>query len=117
MTNVYTPKVTAAAGAQYDIELGRWGWLAPRVDYSFRSAVQTEYVNEAIGVISSVGLVNVRLAWQDESRVWETALSVTNLTDKFYYQAKQILSSPVYNVGSGTPGLPREVMFSVKRSF
>ncbi len=117
MTNVFTPKVTAAVGAEYDIDLGHWGLLAPRVDYNFRSAIQTEYVNEAIGAIGSLGLVDARLAWQNEDRAWEAALSVTNLTDKFYYQAKQILSSPVYNVGSGTPGLPREVMFSVKRSF
>jgi iron complex outermembrane receptor protein len=117
MTNVYTPKFTAAAGVQYAFEIGGDGTLTPRIDYSYRSKIQTLFVNDPLGEIGALGLFNARLTWEDARRDWQAALSVTNLADKFYYQSKQVLTSPVYNVGTGTPGLPREVEVTIRRRF
>ncbi len=117
MTNVYTPKVTAAVGVQYEIGLGGAGTLTPRLDYTYRSKIQTQIVNEPLAEIDPLGMFNAKLTWRNPDRTWEAAVSVSNLADKFYYQSKFVLSSIVYNVGTGTPGLPREFQFTVKRSF
>ena len=117
MTNVYTPKVTLALGAQYEIDLGSAGSLTPRIDYTYRSRIQTQIVNEPLAQIDALGLFNAKLSWRDAKKTWEASVAVSNLADKFYYQSKFVLSSIVYNVGTGTPGTPREVTFTVKRSF
>jgi iron complex outermembrane receptor protein len=97
--------------------MGTAGTITPRIDYSFRSKVQVAFVNDPLTELSSLSLLNARVAWQNADKAWEAALAVTNVTDRFYFQSKQVLTSPTYNVGSATPGLPRELVFTVKRSF
>jgi len=117
MTNIYSPKVTAALGVEYETAIGGYGWLTPRLDYSFHSEEQTLFVNDALSALDAVGLLNARVAWKDHTKAWEVALAVNNVTDKFYYQSKQFLESPVYNVGSGVPGLPREEVLTIRHTF
>ena len=102
---------------QYEFNVGTAGTITPRIDYSYRSKIQVAAVNEALTELDSLGLLNARVSWQSAHKDWEAAIAASNLTDKFYFQSKQVLSSPVYNVASGTPGPPRLIVFTVKRSF
>ena len=117
MTNVYTPKWTAAAGIQYAVSLGSAGTFTPRVDLSYRSEIQTEPVNRPISSIEPRTLLNASLAWQSADEDWEVRLSVTNLTDKFYYNSKFLLPDAPYFVGVGNLAPPRSFMFTIKRKF
>jgi iron complex outermembrane receptor protein len=117
MTNAFSPKWNGSAGLQYAFNIGGAGTITPRIDYSYRSKMQTAAVNEDLTELNSLWLLNARVSWQNADKGWEAALAATNLTDKFYFQSKQVLSSPTYNVASATPGLPRLFVFTVKRSF
>jgi len=67
--------------------------------------------------IKAYTLVNGRLAWSSPGKSWEASLECQNLTDRLYYSSK---GDGTYNGGGyafGTPGLPRTVMFNVKRTF
>lgn len=117
MQNIYAPKLTASAGTQYTIELPNGSSLTPRVDYSYRSEIWTLPVNDPGNRIGGRGLANARLTWQDSSQVWEAALAITNLTNKFYYISENPNLGAPYFANIGTPGRPREYFFTVKRSF
>jgi len=56
------------------------------------------------------------LAWKEASGKWESALELTNITDKWYLMSK---GDAFANAGSvdGQPGRPREWALTVKRKF
>ncbi|SFG30261.1 iron complex outermembrane recepter protein [Novosphingobium sp. CF614] len=117
MTNVYTPKWTAAGGIQYTADLGGTGSLTPRFDVSYRSRVEGDAVNVAASSLTPRTLLNASLLWSNDSEDWEAKLAVTNLTDKFYYQSAYAQPSAPYFAAVGIVGEPRRVMFSIKRRF
>lgn len=117
MTNVYTPEWSGNAGIQYDIGLGAVGILRPRLDYSYRSSIQTEAVNAAVSSIAGRGLFNAKLTWLSADGDWQVNFSVLNLTDKFYYNAKFLRTVAPYFAGVGVVAPPRTFMFSIKRNF
>jgi iron complex outermembrane recepter protein len=65
---------------------------------------------------SGYGVLNARIAWQAAQGGWEAALFATNLTNKVYYSTEQNLLS-TYDAVTGQPGRPREVLFSVRKTF
>ena len=117
MQNVYAPKFTASAGIQYAFELAGGSSITPRIDYNYRSEIWTQPVNAPTNRIGGVGLANARLMWQDSRKEWQAVLSVTNLTDKFYYVSQNDDSGVPYFALWAQPGPPREFLISVKRSF
>jgi iron complex outermembrane recepter protein len=117
MQNVYAPKFTASAGIQYAFELPSGSSITPRIDYNYRSQIWTQPVNAPTNRIGGVGLANARLIWQDSRKEWQAALSVTNLTGKFYYVSQNDDSGVPYFALWAQPGPPREFLISVKRSF
>ena len=64
--------------------------------------------------MNGYSLVNGRLAWDSTDDVWELALAVTNLTNKYYYENK--LRYPI-GVVIGQPAAPREWQVSIRRTF
>lgn len=117
MTNVFTPEWSGNAGIQYDADLGKAGILKPRIDYNYRSSIQTEAVNSAISTVAGRGLFNAKLTWVSADEDWQAALSVANLANKFYYNAKFVRPVAPYFSGVGVVGMPRTFMFTVKRNF
>jgi iron complex outermembrane receptor protein len=117
MQNVYAPKTTASAGLQYAFDLPNGSSITPRLDYNYRSEIWTAAVNAPTNHIAGVGLANARITWQDPKREWEAAVSVTNLTDKFYYVSLGDDSGAPYFALWAQPGPPRQYLISVKRSF
>ncbi len=120
MVNPFSPRWKANLGIQYDIEMGAIGSLTPRLDYDYQDTIYTNAVNAPTNRISSHDLFNARLTYRDADDKWEAALSVENLMNRFYYLT---LFDEANGYGPGTgeitgqPGLPRTVMFTVKRNF
>jgi len=117
MTNVYTPEWTAAAGLQYEIQLGGLGSISPRVDLSYRSRIEGEAINSAIASIAGRTLIGAKLMWKSEEGDWEAQASVSNLTNEFYYNSNGVRANAPYFAGVGIVGAPRTFMFTVKRNF
>jgi iron complex outermembrane receptor protein len=117
MTNVYTPKLSAAFGMQYAFDLGTLGMFTPRVDYTYRSEVFGAAVNAPINRLPARKLVNVRIGWSDAESKWDASVACTNLLDEFYYESTQLRQNAPYFAGTRRPGWPREVFFTVRRNF
>lgn len=117
MTNVYTPEFTANAGIQYVIDLGGAGSLIPRLDLSHRSSVQADAINNPITLIPDRTLLGAKLRWISADEDWEAQLSVSNLTDEYYYNSIFSLAQPPYFTAVGNVGEPRTFLFTVKRNF
>ena len=116
MVAPYTPKVKWSVGAQYEIGMGKWGSLTPRIDASYQDNVFTNAVNGPNNRIAAYTLMNARATWRAGDGKWEAALEITNLTNKLYYTTLFDLSGLAGYV-NGQPGAPREFAFTVKRRF
>lgn len=116
----FVPAWKYAIGTQYEAGLGEHGSLTPRIDWIWQSSFETNIPNGipgyTLGDVDARGLLNLRLTYKSPSRDWEAAIAVTNATDKFYYVNKFDRVSQS-NTAYGQPGRPREIMFSIKRSF
>jgi iron complex outermembrane recepter protein len=121
MTAPYMPENKWSVGAQYEIALGDWGTLTPRVDASYQgkmyaNAANTNAFSQTSNVIDSYTLANARVTWKDAANKWESSLELTNFTDEYY-----ILSRADQYTGAGhtdgAPGRPKEWALTVKRKF
>ena len=93
------------------------GTLTPRLDYTYRSSIQTLAINTPLTELPDLSLMNLRLAWKNPSSDWSAVLSVTNLQDKFYYESQFGNGEPVNFSITRKPGWPRVVFLTLKRSF
>jgi iron complex outermembrane receptor protein len=112
----YVPKTKWSAGVQYEIPLGNFGSLTPRVDASYQGDLFTNGANAATNLIESYTIANARLTWRNGEGDWESSLEVTNLTDKYYFLTRFDQFS-LTGIADGQPGRPREWALTVKRKF
>jgi iron complex outermembrane receptor protein len=117
MRGIYAPKLTAAVGAQYEIDLNGKGSLTPRLDYNYRSAIYTDVINAPINRLPKLGLINARLTWKSRKSDWSVTLAATNLANKFYYESQALRQNAPYLIGIGRPGQPRQWSLTVRRDF
>ena len=117
MTNIYTPEFTSAVGVGYQFAAGSNGTITPRLDWSYRSEMQSESINSAATTIESRGLLDLRVIWANPGAGWEATMAVNNLTDRFYFDSQFGRFTAPYFSATGRPGRPREVMLTVRRNF
>ena len=117
MTNVYTPKWTAAGGVQYAFDLGDAGTFTPRLDVSYRSRVEGDSVNIPISSIPGRAILGASLRWKSADEGWEAQLQVSNLTDKYYFNSNGARPNAPYFTAVGVVAAPRTMLFTVKRKF
>jgi iron complex outermembrane receptor protein len=113
----FTPKNKWSLGAQYKLELGKgYGDLTPRLDISWQDDHYTAALNTRGAFVPAYSLLNGRLTWRSADLKWQASLEVTNLTDKYYYLTQYDLMTGAGYM-SAQPGRPREVAFTIKRSW
>jgi iron complex outermembrane recepter protein len=125
MKTLYTPDQERSLGVQYEFSLPGGGRLTPRLDYSYRSEIQTTAINQPNAALPNapstqlddLSLWNFRLNWDSPSEVWSGALVVANLTDEFYYENQSGTGLATNFSITRRPGWPREVGLSMKRKF
>jgi iron complex outermembrane receptor protein len=113
----FTPQRKFSVGAQYEVALGAGGSITPRLDWAYQSEIFTNAVNAPTNRLESRGLLNGRITWRTQDGAWQTTLSGTNLTNKFYYVNSFDLAGPPFFVLAGQPGRPREWAVTLKRTF
>jgi iron complex outermembrane receptor protein len=117
MMTLYTPDEERSFGIQYEFNLPNGGRLTPRFDYNWRSEIQTSAINYPQTLLDDIGLSNVRIAWDSPADVWTATLSITNLSDEFYYES-QFGNGLATNFSiTRRPGWPQETMLTLKRRF
>jgi iron complex outermembrane recepter protein len=119
MITPYTPKRKATFGVQYDVQLGSYGSITPRFDWSYQSLMYTDSaVNTPYSEVGGYSLANAHLLWKDAKDRWESALTLSNAFDKFYYLNKLDLSNQASGgYVTGQPGPPRQWLVSIRRNF
>jgi iron complex outermembrane receptor protein len=116
MVPAYTPTRKWSVGVQYEIPLGTFGTLTPRVDASYQGDLYTNGANAATNRIGSYTLANARLTWRNSESAWESSFEVTNLTDQYYFLTR-FDQFTLTGLADGQPGRPREWALTVKRKF
>lgn len=114
-TTPYTPKWTGSIGAQYDYPI-KQGVVSLRFDGSYQSHIFTDPSNSVWSKIDGNFLGNARLSFTSDNKDWRISLEVQNLFDKYYFMTKSDITTSLGEV-TGTPGLPRTWMVTVKRNF
>ena len=127
----YSPKWKWSIGAQYRFEMQDRGSITPRIDATYQSSVFSDANNSPAGIdpakvvtpptantnlISGYALLNGRVTWRNPAGDLQVSMEVTNLTNKLYYLTQFFSPFAVGNVG-GQPGMPREWLMTVKKSF
>jgi iron complex outermembrane receptor protein len=116
--NLRNPEWNMHGGIRYDIETGM-GTFTPRVDWNwvseanFGPASGSQAPTEDF-TIHGYSLFNAGIEYKAPDGDWSAILSVTNLTDKFYYY--QLFNGTQTNI-SGPVGPPREFSLTIRRSF
>jgi len=111
---VNTPEWSVSAGISYQFEMAV-GTLTPRVDYSYTSKVYNNALNTQLLTQSSVDLINLSLAFEDNEEKWSAVLAIHNLTDETYL----ITGDDNRGAGiiEGVYATPRAWSFKLKRKF
>jgi len=66
-----SPRFTVSLGAEYRVELGRFGTLTPRVDFYYRDAITFRQYDNPKDVQGRFTRTDVRIRWQDrKNRLW-----------------------------------------------
>lgn len=112
---VNTPELSGSLAVSYEIPIGAFGSLTPRVDYSYRDNVVYDNTNSLPARQDAVSLLNANITWRSPDENWRVIFGGLNLTDETY------LVTAAYNraagVAEGLYGRPREWYLSVRREF
>jgi iron complex outermembrane receptor protein len=116
MTTPFAPRWKYSVAAQYEVSLGRFGSLTPRLDLNHQSSFHGQAVNAIYNHLPAYTLLNGHLTWSGLNSRWQVALEVKNMTDRLYYYGL------FDNRGSsqtvlGDPAPPREWAVSLRRNF
>ncbi|MFZ5706107.1 MAG: TonB-dependent receptor [Pseudomonadota bacterium] len=109
------PKWTLSAGASYTIEVDGVGNFQPRVDWSYRSRVYNDAVNNPLLVQDGYHLVNASIAYSDADKRWGVTVGVKNLTKEVYLGSGY--ADSFGGVVEGVYGRPREWFLSARYTF
>lgn len=78
------PEWSLAAGASYDFNLGDYGTLTPRLDWSYRSDIYKDAANTEALLQDGYHLLNVGLFWEPPSERYRVTIQGQNITDEVY---------------------------------
>ncbi|MFC4254764.1 TonB-dependent receptor [Altererythrobacter xixiisoli] len=111
----YTPEWKFSAGMQYEIPIGDFGSITPRVDMSYQSESYSLAANSPLSLLPGRTLVNARITLRSNENDWQLSAAVENLTDEYYLLTKQVPSGPGYIAAQ--PGLPRTFSVTLRKGF
>ena len=74
-------------------------------------------MNLPISSLPGRTVLGASLKWQNEDRDWQAMLSVSNLTDKYYFNSTGARPNAPYFTAVGVLAPPRTVLLTVKRTF
>lgn len=116
-----TPPWKVSAGAQYRIELNKFGSLTPRLDYTYQdkqfggsSIIDGSRV---LNFIPAYSLVNARLTWTNADGDLDISLQAQNLLDEYYLLTVLDLRGAGGGVRKGRPGEPQTFAIALKKKF
>jgi iron complex outermembrane receptor protein len=119
------PKWTFAVGGTYTYDMpGDIGSVYGGLDYHFQTTEFFSPVNGGVdglngypGKQGSYGILNLRVGWYSQDRLWNAAMIAKNLTDRQYITAAANYGGPGLTTLVGRPGDPQTFVVQVSRKF
>ena len=102
-----SPEWTLTLGASYDIYLGRYGRLTPRIQYYWQDDTYYRVYNDRGDLQEAYHLTDVGLTWHSPQENWTVEGFVTNLEDDNVYQNVLIGPSTLESPQNAWYGAPR----------
>jgi iron complex outermembrane receptor protein len=113
---LFTPKWKGSLGAQWEFPFSSGASLTPRIDVAYTDSFETRIPVTDQSTVDAYTVTNARVTWRSSSSAWESALEVTNLTDRVYFLNKFDLRN-IGGVATGTVAPPRQWGLTIKRTF
>jgi len=118
------PKWTFTAGGTYTYDTDTIGSFFAGLDFHFQT---TEFFSPANGGVNGIsgyqakqgsfGLLNARVGWTSDDRLWNVAMIARNLTDRQYITSSADYGGPGLSTIVGRPGDPRTFVLQASRKF
>jgi iron complex outermembrane recepter protein len=96
-TSPYSPRWTLNGGVQYAMNLGNFGTLSPRLQWSHVNTQWASVFQNGSSVQPGHDIVDAQLTW-DPNHAWELQALVSNLANKTY------IASQVFNTSGANGG-------------
>ncbi len=77
-----SPKWKYTISAEYEIPLGRFGFLTPRIQYTWQDDVYFRAFNQDFELQKDHHLTDIKLVWTDTESVWEVEAFIQNIEDE-----------------------------------
>ncbi len=81
-----SPKWKVNLSAEYDIPLGDWGTLTPRVQYFWQDETFYRAFNQDLDLQEKYHLTDVRVTWRSPEETWLAEVFLNNIEDDSVYQ-------------------------------
>ncbi|MBW2367473.1 MAG: TonB-dependent receptor [Deltaproteobacteria bacterium] len=88
-----TPKWTVKLNAQYTVDMGKWGFLTPRIDFYWQDEIYTRAFNKTIDELEAYIKTDVTLNYESFEGKWYAKMFVRNIQDN---------DDPIWRSISGT---------------
>ncbi len=88
-----SPRFTASFGAQYEMYLGDYGTLTPRVDFYYRGKVSFRQYDNPLDEESSYTRTDARITWTSDSDEYWVQIFGRNLEDEEVKTNQEILAT------------------------
>src|SRR5262249_51175126 len=112
------PKQQFDLSGQYTYHLPQgWGDVTPRLDYNWQDITYQAGLGSKFLAVPAHGILNARIAWDAPVGGWEAAFAITNVTDHKYFYNMFNLAAFGFGTVTGNPAPPREVAFTIRKSF
>jgi iron complex outermembrane receptor protein len=103
------PEWKVTLSGEYEIPIGRWGSLTPRVQYSWNDDTYFRAFNQDFDLQEAYHQTDAKLIWTSPEQHWEAEVFVTNIEDE----------APIQNlfVGARSNGAPPVVWWGPARFY
>ncbi|MEJ8566427.1 TonB-dependent receptor [Elongatibacter sediminis] len=114
---VNTPEWSTSLGAAYTFDLGNWGTLTPRLDWSFHDEQYNNAINTPQLFQDDYTLLNAAMTLRTNDGRWESTLAFRNITDEDYVITGNSAFATAASYVSQVYGRPSEWRLSVQYNF
>ncbi len=112
-----TPKWSWSLSAAYEVLLGSYGSLTPRVDFSYRSEIFTRAQNNPVSYQGGFGLVNAAVTYDTPYEGFSVTAGAKNLTNKTYLISAYDATGGVVGSAEALYSRPREWFLTLNAEF
>jgi iron complex outermembrane receptor protein len=111
----FTPDLTAALFAEYELEIGSAGAVTLRADWNYKDDYYSRIENIVETLETNHQSLDLMARYVSSDNTWALGLGVRNATDEFYFESRDVFSA--FDMVFGQPVRPRTVYATLQYNF